>query len=326
MSPNSPPPADDPQRQKARRRVAVVVVLSALVVLAVGLALIISLRPGGSSSTATQVASPESTTAGSSASPAPSPLSTMPDPLATMPDPGPVPVPPPEPGPAAPGTSTAPPTATALPGFLLGQDVTSIPGAGNRIALTFDGGANAAGLQAILSTLEQKQVRATFFLTGTWAAANPDGVARIAAAGHRLGNHSMTHPAFTQLTNPMIDDEIARAESAIVTAGGAPRPFFRFPFGDRDTRTINEVNNLGYVAVRWSVDSLGWKGTSGGMSRDAVAQRVLAALQPGGIVLMHIGSNPDDGSTLDADALPGLIEGIRAAGYGFVTLDALLAG
>lgn len=204
--------------------------------------------------------------------------------------------------------------------------MTSIPGAGNRIALTFDGGANAAGLQAILSTLEQKQVGATFFLTGTWAAANPDGVARIVAAGHRLGNHSMTHPAFTQLTDPMIADEIVRAESAIVAAGGAPRPFFRFPFGDRDTRTINDVNNLGYVAVRWSVDSLGWKGTSGGMTRDAVTQRVLDALQPGGIVLMHIGSNPDDGSTLDADALPGLIEGIRSAGYGFVTLDALLAG
>ncbi|WP_223932667.1 polysaccharide deacetylase family protein [Arthrobacter sp. StoSoilB5] len=204
--------------------------------------------------------------------------------------------------------------------------MTSIPGAGNQIALTFDGGANAAGLQSILSTLDREHVRATFFLTGTWAAANPDGVARIMAAAHRLGNHSMTHTAFTQLTDPMIADEIGRAESAIVAAGGAPRPFFRFPFGDRDSRTINTVNGLGYVPVRWSVDTLGWKGTSGGMARESVVQRVLGGLQPGGIILMHVGSNPDDGSTLDADALPLIIEGTRSAGFDFVTLDALLAG
>lgn len=55
-----------------------------------------------------------------------------------------------------------------------------------------------------------------------------------------------------------------------------------------------------------------------------VSDRIMAGLQPGEIVLMHIGSNPDDGSTLDADALPQVIDRIRAAGYGFTTLDALL--
>jgi len=49
------------------------------------------------------------------------------------------------------------------------------------------------------------------------------------------------------------------------------------------------------------------------------------ALRPGAIVLMHIGSNPDDGTTLDADALPGTIDRMRAAGYSFVTMDSLLA-
>lgn len=55
-----------------------------------------------------------------------------------------------------------------------------------------------------------------------------------------------------------------------------------------------------------------------------MADTTLAALQPGEIVLMHIGSNPDDATTLDADALPQVIDRIRAAGYGFTTLDALL--
>jgi peptidoglycan/xylan/chitin deacetylase (PgdA/CDA1 family) len=100
---------------------------------------------------------------------------------------------------------------------------------------------------------------------------------------------------------------------------------FRFPFGERDARTIKALNALGYVAVRWTVDTLGWKGTSGGVNAQIVADRIMAGLQPGEIVLMHIGSNPDDGTTLDADALPQVIDRIRAEGYSFVSLDALLA-
>lgn len=84
------------------------------------------------------------------------------------------------------------------------------------------------------------------------------------------------------------------------------------------------MNARGYLPVRWTVDTLGWKGTSGGVTAQIVADRALAGLQPGEIVLMHIGSNPDDGTTLDADALPHLINRIRQAGYGFTTLDALL--
>ncbi|MFD5277984.1 polysaccharide deacetylase family protein [Pseudarthrobacter sp. NPDC058362] len=211
-----------------------------------------------------------------------------------------------------------------FPAELRNQDLTEIPGAGRTIALTFDAGANAAGLPKILSALSAKGVAATFFLTGNWAANNPDGVRQIVSAGHRVGNHSMTHPGFTGLSDAEIVAQVRRAEEAILAAGADPRPLFRFPFGERDARTISAVNDLGYAAVRWSVDTLGWKGTSGGVTAGMVSDRIMAALQPGGIVLMHIGSNPDDGTTLDADALPQVIDGVRAAGYGFATLDALL--
>jgi peptidoglycan/xylan/chitin deacetylase (PgdA/CDA1 family) len=191
------------------------------------------------------------------------------------------------------------------------------------VALTFDAGANAAGLPKILPTLAAKGVAGTFFLTGNWAASNPQAVAQIVAAGHRVANHSMTHPGFTGLGNDQIFQQVRGAEQAILAAGADPRPLFRFPYGERDARTIAAVNSLGYVAVRWTVDTLGWKGASGGSSVQSVADRVQAGLQPGEIVLMHIGSNPDDGTTLDADALPRIIDRIAAAGYGFTTLDAL---
>jgi peptidoglycan-N-acetylglucosamine deacetylase len=221
-------------------------------------------------------------------------------------------------------TATSPAGPPAVPDSLRGQDLEAIPTSSRVVALTFDAGANSAGLSSILATLAGAQVHATFFLTGQWAAGDPAGVAAIRAGGHRIGNHSMTHPEFTGLPDAAIRTQLLDAERAIAAAGADPRPLFRFPFGDRDARTIAAVNGQGYVAVRWTVDTLGWKGTSGGMTAAQVADRAVGALRPGEIVLMHVGSNPDDGSSLDADALGGVITRVRAAGYDFVTLDALL--
>ncbi len=232
---------------------------------------------------------------------------------------------------ASPSTGTTPtpePTTAdppAVPDHLRGVDVTEIPTGDRVVALTFDAGANSAGLPSILGTLADQRVPATFFVTGQWVDDNPRGVAVIHADGHRLGNHSMSHPHLPALPDQAIRDEVQGAEQRILAAGADPRPLFRFPFGDRDERTIAAVNDLGYVAVRWTVDTLGWRGTSGGMSAQEVTNRAMNALRPGEIVLMHLGSNPEDGTTLDADALPDMIERMRAAGYTFVTLDALLA-
>jgi peptidoglycan/xylan/chitin deacetylase (PgdA/CDA1 family) len=203
--------------------------------------------------------------------------------------------------------------------------VTVIPRSGRVVALTFDAGGDAAGLDRILATLADRQVPATFFLTGRWVQTYPGVVARIQSGGHRVGNHTVGHPHMTGLSAAAIRNEVLGAQQTILAAGADPRPLFRFPFGDRDQRTIAAVNDLGYVAVRWTVDTLGWEGTAGGISAQVVTNRVLGALQPGEIVLMHIGANPDDHTTFDADALPAIIDRTQAAGYHFVTLDELVA-
>jgi len=245
-----------------------------------------------------------------------------------------------------PGTSAAPPTTPGpsassggshptgtqpgpgrppVPARLAGKDVQTIPTSRPEVALTFDAGANGDGLVPIMATLSAQHVPGTFFLTGDFAGRYPAAVRAIAAAGHRVGNHSLAHPYFTALPDAAIGRELAGAEAAVTAAGGgSTRPLFRFPYGDRDNRTIAAVNAAGYVCVRWTVDTLGWQGTSGGITTQVVVDRVLAAARPGEIVLMHIGSHPTDHSTLDADALPAVISRLRDRGYGFVTLDALL--
>ncbi|WP_420821071.1 polysaccharide deacetylase family protein [Sinomonas gamaensis] len=214
---------------------------------------------------------------------------------------------------------------TTIPSSLLGVDLERIPTTQKIVALTFDAGANDAALRSILNTLASNGVPGTFFLTGDWVNQFPSDPALIYNAGHRIGNHSMTHPDFTTLSDAQIAAEISNAQRTIEAAGADPLPFFRFPFGARDSRTIADVNAAGYAAIRWTVDTLGWQGTMNGTRGPSfVVQRVMASAQPGEIVLMHLGSNPDDGSTLDADALPEVISQLRSAGYGFVTLNAVL--
>ena len=207
-----------------------------------------------------------------------------------------------------------------------GKDWTYIPTTRRVVALTFDAGANADGVPAIESTLRSKNVPATFFLKGAWARDFPAQANLIAAGGHAIGNHSMTHPdpGFTALTDAQVTAQVLNAQQAILSANGAdPRPLFRFPNGDVNSRVLSDVNRLNYVAVRWTVDTLGWKGTNpGGQTVQTVINRVLGALQPGEIVLMHVGS-ANDHTTLDASALPTIINSIRARGYTFVTLRAL---
>lgn len=226
--------------------------------------------------------------------------------------------------PVEPPPPVTPPVPEALPPALLGTDWERLPTTDAVVALTFDGGASDAAVPSILATLADRGVTATFFVTGDFARRYPARVAAVVAAGHRVGNHSDSHEHYPALTDAEIAADLEDARVAIAAAGAEPRPWFRFPYGDRTPADVRAVNAAGYVPVRWTVDSLGWKGTSGGLTAAAVIERVLAAAQPGAIVLLHVGANPDDGTTLDADALPAIIDGLRARGYSFVTLDRLL--
>lgn len=229
----------------------------------------------------------------------------------------------------APPTSdpvTTPPRPPSWPALDGTEWTTLPPEAGNVVALTFDAGANGDAVPSILATLEAAHAPGTFFLTGQWVIAYPQLSSAISAQ-HAVGNHSLSHPDLSQLTDDAVIAEVVGAQDAITDGTrNDPRPWFRFPYGASDTRTLDLVGGLGYRSVRWTVDTLGWQGTSGGNSAALVVERVIDSLRPGAIVLMHVGSNPEDGSTLDADALPEVIERTRAAGYTLVDLDDVAAG
>jgi peptidoglycan/xylan/chitin deacetylase (PgdA/CDA1 family) len=188
------------------------------------------------------------------------------------------------------------------------------------VALTFDAGADVGFAAQILDVLRAAGIRATFGMTGQWAEQNPDLVVRIAQAGHQLVNHTYSHRSFTGTSSrPAVvsaearRDELVRTEDVVRRlTGQTTKPWFRPPFGDYD-RTVNEqVGSLGYAYnVLWTVDSLGWQG----LSAEAITARCLRGAEPGAIFLFHVGA-----ASQDTAALPGIVAGLREAGYGFGTV------
>lgn len=221
----------------------------------------------------------------------------------------------------APPTSAFPTSSASLPVGLQGTEWISLPTRRRIVALTFDAGSGAEGVSSILSTLSREKVPGTFFLTGRWVQAHPDQARRVGAVvGHSIGNHTYDHVGMPWLSGLAASLEVTNAESIIREASGRdPRPLFRFPYGASDPRTIHIVNGLAYGSIRWTVDTEGWRGTSNGQSVGSAVSRVVNALGPGEIVLMHVGAAPD-GSTIDADSLPRVIQEVRSRGYGFVAV------
>jgi peptidoglycan/xylan/chitin deacetylase (PgdA/CDA1 family) len=231
------------------------------------------------------------------------------------------------PGSAAQLASAAPAVTYRVPAGLGGANWGSIKATSKIVALTFDGGSGAEAVDKILGTLKAQHVPATFFLAGSFVSDFPARARAIVAAGERVGDHSVSHPHFVgeHLTDAQMRAQVTGARQRIIRATGAdPWPWFRFPYGDLNAHAIAVVNSVGFVPIGWTVDTLGWKGAKGtGITPATIVQRVLASLKPGAVVLMHLGAAPD-GTTLDAAALPSMISALRARGYSFVTVDAMI--
>jgi peptidoglycan/xylan/chitin deacetylase (PgdA/CDA1 family) len=212
----------------------------------------------------------------------------------------------------------------ALPKGYGGQFWSLIPTTKKIAALTFDiGAANLGGLPHVLTTLRRDHVPSTFFLIGAWVARFKSAANQIVKSGAAIGDLSLDHEHFPRIPDYSMREQVLGAQSEISEVTGAqPWPWFRFPFGDFNDHTIAVVNSLGFATIGWTVDTLGWEGSSRGITVGSIIRRVVDARRPGEIVLMHPAATVDH-STLDARALPGIIKALRSYGYSFVTINAL---
>jgi peptidoglycan/xylan/chitin deacetylase (PgdA/CDA1 family) len=126
-----------------------------------------------------------------------------------------------------------------------------------RVWLTFDDGPSRRSTPRLLATLEQRAIKATFFVVGKRIAAAGSLLADLAAQGHRIGNHSYSHPDLRQLTEAEIADEVRRTEDEICRYTKIDK-IFRPPYGYHDEKVDSVIESLGYRMVFWNVDPRDW--------------------------------------------------------------------
>ena len=201
-----------------------------------------------------------------------------------------------------------------------------------KIALTFDDGPDPQWTPKILDILKEKGVPACFFVIGESANQETDLVKREFALGNEVGNHTFTHPDFEAITKPQLQIELNLTELLLESSLGVKTLLFRPPFGiDHQPETASEIQMLpipqamGYIIIGARVDPHDWGEPNGGLPPPAntIVDRVLAdaTADKGNIILMHDGGG-DRSHTVEA--LPRVIDGLRAKGYEFVSVSALL--
>ena len=219
-------------------------------------------------------------------------------------------------------------TYTKLPtGYVIQQ----FGAAKKQIALTFDDGPDAEWTPAILDIIKEKKVKGTFFLIGANAEANPGIVERILDEGHDIGSHTYTHPNLSDIPPEAVSLEMNATQRLLEALTGHSVRLFRPPYlGDAEPTDADEIapvevaQSLGYIAVGEHVDPVDWE--LPGVKK--IVQRTLDQIHgaksdsPRNIVLLH-DAGGDRSQTVEA--LPIIIDKLRAEGYQFTTV-AKLAG
>lgn len=178
------------------------------------------------------------------------------------------------------------------------------------VALTFDDGPSEY-TDRYLDVLREKGVPATFFEIGQEMPGREATMRRILAEGDEIGDHTMNHVEYPGY------GQIAGAARRIQAYTGFKPCLFRPPGGAVDAGVIATAGSLGLETITWDVDPRDWSLPGSG----EIYSNIVANARPGAIILMHDGGGPRD-ETLAA--LPAIIDTLRAQGYGFETVSALL--
>lgn len=183
-----------------------------------------------------------------------------------------------------------------------------------RIAISFDAAWGADRTDELLTILDEYDVKTTFFLVAFWLERYPEVAARIAAAGHEIGNHSATHPHMNSLSAEQIKFELETTHQLIKETTQQEASLFRPPFGEYNNLLIDTVEQLGYRTIQWSIDSLDWRP----VTATDIVQRVTTKIAPGAIVLFH------NNAEHTPEALRPILDFCRQEGYEVVPISELL--
>jgi peptidoglycan/xylan/chitin deacetylase (PgdA/CDA1 family) len=191
------------------------------------------------------------------------------------------------------------------------------------VSLTFDldwrtgtpaeNAVSKANLETVLRVFAANGIIGGFGVTGRFAEQNPAEAGNIAAQGHRIFNHSYSHPDFMTLTQAQRWSQLDRAEAAFGRAGISSAGWFRAPYrsGYLDAGLNRDLALRGYyVNLDWTFDTTGYQAADW----PAVSGRIDRYTVPGAIIVMHVTTPSTDPGNLQQ-----IIDKLKGMGYGFVS-------
>jgi len=229
---------------------------------------------------------------------------------------------------AAPGAPTTPltPSVTSTPTAADAGSPTPVrgpaieivrgPASAPSVALTFHGAGDPALATRLLTAVEASGSHVSVLAVGQWLEAEPQMAARILDGGHDLGNHTYRHLTMPSLTAALDDSEITRCAEVLQKLTGSPSRWFRPSGTDHATpRILAAAGRAGYAtSISYDVDPLDYDDPGAA----TIASRVLTRVRPGSIVSLHFGHLET------VEAMPAVLDGLRARGLAVVTLTSLL--
>ena len=192
----------------------------------------------------------------------------------------------------------------------------TLPLAPKELVLTFDDGPWPTTTPKILDALKAECVRATFFLIGRNAEANPQLARRELAEGHSIGHHTYSHPLLNFVLLAQAEADINRGieadEYAVygVRRSEPTTPFFRFPGFASSPTLLDYLASRGLVVFGADVWASDWLP----MAPDVELQLILGRIDKvgSGIVLFH------DTKQETARMLPAFLRELKRRGYRIV--------
>lgn len=155
-----------------------------------------------------------------------------------------------------------------------------------KVYLTFDEGYENGYTPKILDVLKEKGVSAVFFVTLSYAKAEPELIQRMIDEGHVVGNHSARHPNMTQISMEEMYAEVADLHNYISENFGYDMYLFRPPEGAFSERSLALLQKMGYRTVCWSFAYADWDPKNQPEHQKAF-ERVTKSVHDGEVFLLH---------------------------------------
>ena len=198
-----------------------------------------------------------------------------------------------------------------------GEPIRHIKTTEKVVALTFDDGPDKPYTEQILSVLDKHKVKATFFVLGGNAKADPDLIKKIMADGHDLGNHTMSHTKMQNKSVEPMKKDLAGVDTILRGLGYEKEITFRAPFGITSPNLITALQQLDKRMVLFTFLPQDWTK----ISADQIYDNVMKQMKPGLIITLHDGGNRRE-NTVKATEM--LIENLQKQGYRFMTVSEIL--